>query len=75
MIVETKYEPRDEVWYFRNSVPTKTEVKSIHIKIEKLPRTKIIIKYELLREKTQIHEKDLFPSQIDLYGSLENETH
>ena len=71
MTIETKYNPGDEVWYFRDSVPTGTEIKSIHIKIEKLPRTNILIKYELLRERQQIHEKNIFKTQIELYGSLE----
>ena len=70
MELQTKFEIRDTVWYFKDQVPTQSEVKAIHIKIEKLPRTMILIKYELLRERTQIHEENLYQSQQELYGSL-----
>jgi hypothetical protein len=71
MNIETKYEPSDEVWYFKDSAPTMTEVKSIHIKIEKLLKTNILIKYELLREQKLIHESSIFKTQQELYVSLE----
>jgi len=70
MNIKTGFEPRDEVWYFKDSIPTKTEIKAIHIKVDKVLRTNIIIKYELLREKTLISEEKIFSSQIDLFGNL-----
>jgi len=70
MEIKTKFEIRDEVWYFKDSIPTKSEIKSIDIKISKVPRTNILIKYELLREKMLIHENNLFITQQELYSSL-----
>ena len=75
MTVQTKYEPREAVWYFKDSVPTQTEIKAIHIKIDKTPRTNTIIKYELLREKTHIHEGYLFSTQQELYSSVQCLSH
>ena len=72
MTIQTKFEPKEQVWYFRDKVPTQTEIKAIHIKIDKVPRTNIIIKYELLRETTYIHEGYLFRTQQELYASLED---
>jgi hypothetical protein len=75
LTINTKYNIADEVWYFKDSVPTKTEVKTIEVKIERLPRLRILIKYELLRDNNLIYEEKLFSSKIELYGSLEDEKH
>jgi len=72
MLIETKFEPRDEVWYFKNTVPTKTEVKKIFIEVLKSPKEIVSITYAVLRDTSIIPEDKLFLSQIDLYASLED---
>jgi hypothetical protein len=72
MLIETKFEPRDEVWYFKNTVPTKTEVKKIFIEVIKSPKEIVSITYAVLRDTSIIPEDKLFLSQIDLYASLED---
>ena len=72
MLIETKFEPRDEVWYFKNAVPTKTEVKKIFIEVLKSPKEIVSITYAVLRDTSIIPEDKLFLSQIDLYASLED---
>jgi len=70
MIIETRFEPRNEVWYFKNSVPTKTEVKKIFVEVIKSPKEIISISYAVLRDTSLIPEDKLFFSQIELYSSL-----
>lgn len=70
MQINTKFDPKDIVWYLNKNVPTQTEVKSVNIKIENLSRLNIIIKYDLLRERTPIHENSIFETQKDLYASM-----
>ena len=71
MNIQTKYEINDEVWYFNNQAPTRTEIKAVLITVRKTPRTNVIIKYEVLRNSTALHENALFGTQIELYSSLE----
>ena len=72
MNLQTKFNLKDKVWYFKDSVPTKTEIKAIHVKAEKTTRLNILIQYELLRESKYIHEENLFLTQQELYASLED---
>ena len=71
MELNTKFEVADEVWYFKDQIPTRTEIKAINIKVEKVPRLNVLIKYDLMRERVAIHEGSLFLTQAELYGSLE----
>lgn len=70
MQLSSEFKISDEVWYFKNSVPTKSEIKEIHIKVAKTPRMNIIVKYLLMRDTVMIHEQNLFRTQQDLYYSL-----
>jgi len=68
MTITTNFEIGDEVWYFKDGIPTNSVVKEIQIDVK---MNKVFIKYMVLRDRNYLQESIFYKDQRELYGSLE----
>ncbi len=71
MKIETKYNPGEIIWFFdRENRPQQREIKSVEYYKDKVREE---LYYNIISEKRVYIEDEIYTTQQELYGSLEDE--
>jgi len=68
MIIETKFNPKDMVYFFdKDKKPQRKEIKSVEFYKD---RNHSLLSYTMVGDRTTYPEKDLHSTQQELYSEL-----